>query len=110
MRNLALAATLLLATIPAAEAQNRSAHRHYAPHHVHRYHAPPVRRHYAPPAYRHNNYWVAPLVGGLIIGGVATGLAVQSYNSCPYGTRLRYQDVYDQWGRYLGQRAACTDY
>jgi hypothetical protein len=99
MRNLVLAFALMLVSITAAEAQNR----HHRGYHTHHYHKP---HHHRP----HSNRWVAPLVGGLVLGGVAAGIATHSYSGCPYGTRLRRQEVYDQWGRYLGQRRVCTDY
>jgi hypothetical protein len=91
---LIMSAAALTMAATAAEAQHR-----------HRYHHHPAPRHH-----HGNGHWIAPLVGGLIIGGVTAGIIANSHSGCPYGTRPRYQDLYDQWGRYLGNRRVCVGY
>ena len=72
------------------------------PYHRHRYQA------------QHRGHgWGAPLLGGLIVGGIVGGLMAQPYLErprCPYGTERRMVPVVDEYGRYVGDRAVCAEY
>jgi len=67
-------------------------------------------RHRGPrPGYGGGN-WVAPLVGGLIIGGMVGGaiasqprLEDENY----YHTECRRERVFDQWGNFVGFERRC---
>lgn len=87
MRKTAIALGLLATmAATAAEAQHRR-HHHHAPRHHH----------------KHNNNWVAPLVGGLLIGGAIYGLSQQpSYAQPQYQYQPQCRRVYlgDQWNGY----------
>jgi hypothetical protein len=53
--------------------------------------------------------WVAPLVGGLVLGGVLYGLSQPSY-AAPmpaYRTQCRIVPAYDRYGYYMGDRREC---
>jgi hypothetical protein len=55
-------------------------------------------------------HWVAPLVGGLIVGGMVGALAAEPrYYAAPpaYRTECRIVPVYDRYGYYLGDRREC---
>lgn len=60
------------------------------------------------------NNWVAPLVGGLIVGGILGGIAQQNQQQF-YGQPQYYQPqvfcrmvpVYDAWGNYVGRQRQC---
>ena len=60
--------------------------------------------------------WVAPLVGGMVLGGVLYGLSQPSYAAPPpvyveqqprYRRECWVQPEYDYYGRYLGDRRVC---
>jgi len=53
--------------------------------------------------------WAAPLVGGLIIGGILGGMASQPrYDEQPqYHTECRRQQVFDQYGNFIGYQRQC---
>ena len=58
----------------------------------------------------HRGGWVAPLVGGLILGGALYGLSqTPSYAAPPpaYRTECRVVPVYDRYGYYRGDRQEC---
>jgi hypothetical protein len=67
--------------------------------------------------YRHRGYhgggggWVAPLVGGLIVGGIVGGALAQPqpYYAPPpaYRTECQIVPVYDRYGYYRGERREC---
>lgn len=64
--------------------------------------------------YRHRHgggNWVAPLVGGLIVGGIVGGAIASEprYYAPPpaYRTECRIVPVYDRWGYYVGDRREC---
>ena len=53
--------------------------------------------------------WVAPLVGGMVLGGVLYGLSQPSY-AAPmpaYRTECQIVPVYDRNGYYRGERREC---
>lgn len=60
--------------------------------------------------------WVAPLVGGLVLGGVLYGLSQPSYaapqqryhQQPQYQRTCGYEAVYDVYGRYMGDRRVCN--
>lgn len=55
-------------------------------------------------------HWVAPLVGGLIVGGMVGALAAEPrYYAAPpaYRTECRIVPVYDRYGYYMGDRREC---
>jgi hypothetical protein len=52
--------------------------------------------------------WVAPLVGGLLLGGAIYGLSQPSYAAPPaYRTECQVVPVYDRYGYYRGERREC---
>jgi hypothetical protein len=58
--------------------------------------------------------WVAPLVGGMILGGAIYGLSQPSYAAPPvyvappqYRTECQIVPVYDRYGYYRGERRDC---
>jgi hypothetical protein len=53
--------------------------------------------------------WAAPLVGGLIIGGMLGAMSQpRGYQEQPaYHTECRWEQMYDQWGNYLGNGRRC---
>lgn len=53
--------------------------------------------------------WVAPLVGGLIIGGIVGGAMAQPryYEEPSWHTECRRERVFDQWGNFLGYERQC---
>jgi len=55
--------------------------------------------------------WVAPLVGGLIVGGIVGGALAQPqpYYAAPpaYRTECQIVPVYDRYGYYRGERREC---
>ena len=55
--------------------------------------------------------WVAPLVGGLIVGGIVGGAIASEprYYPAPpqYRTECRIVPVYDRFGYYVGDRREC---
>jgi hypothetical protein len=60
--------------------------------------------------------WVAPLVGGLVLGGVLYGLSQPSYAAPPmYIEQPQYQrqcwnePQYDHYSRYMGDRRVCRN-
>lgn len=73
--------------------------------------------------YRHHHHgggggyrggWVAPLIGGMILGGAIYGLSQPSYAAPPVyvappptRTECEFQPVYDRWGNYRGDRRVC---
>lgn len=74
LKKIAIAVVLTATLAGTAEAQDRYRHggHHYRPHHGHQHH-------YRPNHYRGGNNWVAPLVGGMVLGGVIGALAAPSY-------------------------------
>ena len=54
------------------------------------------------------NNWFAPLVGGLIIGGVVGAMAQPRYQELPpYHTECRPEPIYDRYGQFLGYQRQC---
>lgn len=53
--------------------------------------------------------WVAPLVGGMILGGAIYGLTRPSYAEPypQYRTECQIVPVYDRYGYYRGERREC---
>ena len=59
--------------------------------------------------------WVAPLVGGLILGGAIYGLSQPGYAAPPayyapqpqYRTECQPVPVYDRYGYFRGERREC---
>jgi hypothetical protein len=57
--------------------------------------------------------WVAPLVGGMILGGAIYGLSQPSYAAPYYPAPPQYRTecqmvpVYDRYGYYRGERREC---
>jgi len=57
--------------------------------------------------------WVAPLVGGLILGGAIYGLSQPSYAAPYYPAPPQYRTecqivpVYDRYGYFRGERREC---
>jgi len=95
MKKIALAVILTLTLAGTASAQHRGGHGgggHY-----------------------HNGggNWVAPLVGGLILGGAIYGLSQPSYAAPYYPAPPQYRTecqivpVYDRYGYYRGERREC---
>ena len=91
--------TLFVSTSEAMAQYQRHHHRHhYAP----RYYAPPPvhRHHYHRPRASHN--WVPYVVGGgIALGALGAGsYYYNNFRTCWYQS----QDVYNQWGHYVGTR------
>lgn len=63
--------------------------------------------------YHHYNHgggndWAAPLIGGLIIGGMLGSMNQNRYYEVPqYHTECQLEQIYDQWGNYLGTQRQC---
>lgn len=60
--------------------------------------------------HRNNGGWVAPLVGGMILGGAIYGLSQTPSYAAPmpaYRTECRLVPVFDRWDNYVGQRREC---
>lgn len=55
--------------------------------------------------YDHRGNWVAPAIGGLIIGGVIAGSIADQPEY--YDRVCQRVAVYDQWNRFLGYRTVC---
>jgi hypothetical protein len=54
--------------------------------------------------------WVAPLVGGLIVGGILGSMAEQNqqqYQQYQPQTFCRMVPVYDAWGNFVGRQRQC---
>jgi uncharacterized protein YcfJ len=54
--------------------------------------------------------WVAPLVGGMIVGGIIGGAIASQprYNDdYYYHTECRRERVFDQWGNFIGFDRRC---
>jgi hypothetical protein len=58
--------------------------------------------------------WVAPLIGGMVLGGAIYGLSQPSYaappvyvSPPPYRTECVDEPVYDRNGYYRGERRRC---
>jgi len=52
--------------------------------------------------------WFAPLVGGMVLGGVIYGLSQPSYAAQPaYRTECRIVPMIDRWNNYVGERREC---
>jgi hypothetical protein len=53
--------------------------------------------------------WVAPLVGGLIIGGIVGGAMAQPRydNEYYFHTECRRERIFDQWGNFIGVERRC---
>ena len=100
---LTVAATLLVATAGAADAQHRGGHGGGGygggGHHHH----------------RGGGGWVAPLLGGLVLGGAIYGLSQPSYAAPPtyyapapqFRTECQMVPVYDRYGYFRGERREC---
>lgn len=95
MKKIALAVILTLTLAGTAEAQHRGGHGG---------------------GYHHHNGgggWVAPLVGGLILGGAIYGLSQPSYAAPYYPAPPQYRTecqivpVYDRYGYFRGERREC---
>ena len=102
MRKLAVAiaivGVLASSTVP-ADAQQHNRHHGGGGHHHHR---------------GGGGGWVAPLVGGLILGGAIYGLSQPSYAAPPayyappqYRTECQIVPVYDRHGYFRGERREC---
>jgi len=70
------------------------------------------RRDHGPrPGYNGGGNWVAPLVGGLIVGGILGSMAEQNQYQQPQyyqpQTFCRMVPVYDAWGNYVGRQRQC---
>ena len=63
--------------------------------------------------YHHNGgggNWVAPLIGGMVVGGVLGAIASEPrYYPAPpaYRTECRLVPAYDRYGYYMGDRREC---
>jgi len=55
--------------------------------------------------HRDNRDWVAPAIGGLIIGGIIAGSIADQPDY--YDQPCQRIAVYDQWNRFLGYRTVC---
>jgi hypothetical protein len=52
--------------------------------------------------------WAAPLVGGLIIGGMLGAMSQQRYQEVPpYHVECRPEPIYDRYGQFLGYQRQC---
>jgi len=53
--------------------------------------------------------WAAPLVGGLIIGGMLGAMSQPRYyqEQPAYHTECRRQQVFDQYGNFIGYQRQC---
>lgn len=72
-------------------------------------HADDWRHHGPRPGYGGGN-WVAPLVGGMIIGGIVGGALAQQprYDDEVYfHTECRREQVFDRYGNFLGWQRQC---
>ena len=60
--------------------------------------------------YRGGGNWVAPLVGGLILGGALGAMAQPRYyeQRRPLVNECWIQPVYDRYGRYIGDERVCS--
>lgn len=95
MKKIALAVILTLTLAGTASAQHRGGHGGGGHHH------------------NGGGNWVAPLVGGLILGGAIYGLSQPSYAAPYYPAPPQYRTecqivpVYDRYGYYRGERREC---
>lgn len=96
-----LAAAIVVFGACSAEAQQHRRHHHGGGHHGGGGH------HYRGGG---GGNWVAPLVGGLVLGGVLYGLSQPSYAAPQqrYQRVCGYEPIYDGYGRYLGDRRICN--
>jgi len=64
---------------------------------------------YRGPRPGYNGGWVAPLVGGLIVGGIVGGAMAQPryYEEPGWHTECRRERVFDQWGNFIGYERHC---
>ena len=53
--------------------------------------------------------WAAPLVGGLIIGGMLGAMSQPRYyqEQPAYHTECRMEQMFDNWGNYIGNGRRC---
>jgi uncharacterized protein YcfJ len=52
--------------------------------------------------------WVAPLVGGMIIGGAIGAMSQpRYYDEVPSHTECRREAIYDRWGNFVGYERHC---
>jgi len=52
--------------------------------------------------------WAAPLVGGLIIGGMLGAMGQQRYEEAPpYHVECRWERLFDAYGNYIGNGRRC---
>ena len=97
MKKIALAVILTLTLAGTAEAQHRGGHGGGGHHH----------------RGDGGGNWVAPLVGGLILGGAIYGLSQPSYAAPYYPAPPQYRTecqivpVYDRYGYFRGERREC---
>jgi len=100
MKKIALAVILTLTLAGTAEAQHRGGH----------------GGGYGGGGHHHRGGgggWVAPLVGGLILGGAIYGLSQPSYAAPYYPAPPQYRTecqivpVYDRYGYFRGERREC---
>ena len=63
--------------------------------------------------------WVAPLVGGMVAGGILYGLTQPRAYAAPpvyveqpryYRTECGFEDSWDAYGRYIGVQRVCRRY
>ena len=52
------------------------------------------------------NDWAAPLIGGMIIGGMLMNRP-RYYDAPRYHTECQVTPMYDQWDNYLGSQRQC---
>jgi len=55
---------------------------------------------------RNNGNWVAPVIGGLIVGGIIAG-SMYDPNYGYYRT-CNQVPTYDQWGRFISYQTVCN--